>query len=623
MRQDIQILPDNRLFPTVMNINQGQNKLDTALYSMENYVVNEVDLSTCDWYAVLMGVYGLDEVKLTHEVDEGVLKVRWDLNNYVTNIGQTLTYQIVAKNSEAAVYYTNKGIILNSQSIHADEFIVSNYPSILRQWEEYMKDLGDSANLKAYVVMNLGEYIPVNERVEGKFYINRLNDVDYQCVIEDSNGNIIIDDSSANKNLANTGMITNCLLEIPQDIKLELNEGVLTLKSGSKVYVPNGVNTFDKIEIMGDVIKADLPANITTYYIYYIPMQNYLSASANMSTGTTTENGSVLYNPDTNIIKYTDDLGVTNPYNVSFPLCKINVIDGVHTIVQVFNGFGYMDSILFSLPNVVGLSSQGRVENGRYKNRILENGKVSVITIDENWESNLHCFYSEQSLSIASNYIVSEEKPLENECIWRKPSENKMYRIYGGEIAAANVVYLGEFTHELGKITNFDVPQVANLDKSEVATPTTYGLMRVAAPEDEIDCSCNDASITPANLYDLSNYRRANTEYQVDDKVGCPYHHNLQLKCIEAGTTSSEALNTKGTLLPETTITDGTVVWEVEELGTGGNVVKSVNGITPDIDGNVEVTGLPAQGGNKGKYLTTDGTTASWVDIVSSTITYW
>lgn len=33
---------------------------------------------------------------------------------------------------------------------------------------------------------------------------------------------------------------TNCLTHIPEDIKLELNSGVLTLKAGSKVYVPNG-----------------------------------------------------------------------------------------------------------------------------------------------------------------------------------------------------------------------------------------------------------------------------------------------------------------------------------------------------------------------------------------------
>lgn len=39
---------------------------------------------------------------------------------------------------------------------------------------------------------------------------------------------------------------TNRILEIPQDIKLELNNGTLTLKAGSKVYVPNGPGVFNK-----------------------------------------------------------------------------------------------------------------------------------------------------------------------------------------------------------------------------------------------------------------------------------------------------------------------------------------------------------------------------------------
>lgn len=38
----------------------------------------------------------------------------------------------------------------------------------------------------------------------------------------------------------NYNNISNCITEIPQDIKLELNNGTLTLKAGSKVYIPNG-----------------------------------------------------------------------------------------------------------------------------------------------------------------------------------------------------------------------------------------------------------------------------------------------------------------------------------------------------------------------------------------------
>lgn len=41
----------------------------------------------------------------------------------------------------------------------------------------------------------------------------------------------------------NYNNISNCITEIPQDIKLELKDGVLTLKAGSKIYIPNGFET--------------------------------------------------------------------------------------------------------------------------------------------------------------------------------------------------------------------------------------------------------------------------------------------------------------------------------------------------------------------------------------------
>mgnify|MGYP003298927573 CR=1 FL=1 len=35
-------------------------------------------------------------------------------------------------------------------------------------------------------------------------------------------------------------ILTNCIIDIPQDIKLVLKDNTLTLKAGSKVYIPNG-----------------------------------------------------------------------------------------------------------------------------------------------------------------------------------------------------------------------------------------------------------------------------------------------------------------------------------------------------------------------------------------------
>lgn len=47
--------------------------------------------------------------------------------------------------------------------------------------------------------------------------------------------------------------ITNCITKIPQDINLVLSEGTLTLKAGSKVYVPNGPGVFDSVTLANDV----------------------------------------------------------------------------------------------------------------------------------------------------------------------------------------------------------------------------------------------------------------------------------------------------------------------------------------------------------------------------------
>ena len=65
---------------------------------------------------------------------------------------------------------------------------------------------------------------------------------------------------------------TNCITEIPQDIKLELADGVLTLKAGSKVYVPNGFEEdgttpkFDEIKVNTDLTMTYTEYN-NTYFV--------------------------------------------------------------------------------------------------------------------------------------------------------------------------------------------------------------------------------------------------------------------------------------------------------------------------------------------------------------------
>lgn len=61
-------------------------------------------------------------------------------------------------------------------------------------------------------------------------------------ILKDKNGKYLIPfvGDKANRDLANTGMITNCLTKVPQRIKYTLDNGTLTIKAGSVVIVPYG-----------------------------------------------------------------------------------------------------------------------------------------------------------------------------------------------------------------------------------------------------------------------------------------------------------------------------------------------------------------------------------------------
>ena len=128
------------------------------------------------------------------------------------------------------------------------------------------------------------------------------------------------------------------------------------------------------------------------------------------------------------------------------------------------------------------------------------------------------------------------------------------------------------------------------------ASSSTFGLLRTAAVTDEMDCSCNNAVITPSNLYNISNYRIANTEYKVGDTVGCPYHHGMTLRCTTAGTTSQEALDTNRNLNAGETIIDGTVVWTIETTNTSNFLNKQ------------QITNCLLEVPQRIKYELTDGT---------------
>ena len=231
--------------------------------------------------------------------------------------------------------------------------------------------------------------------------------------------------------------ITNCITEIPQDIKLELNDGILTLKAGSKVYVPNGPGVFD-----GVVISADKTATQVTngvHFVLYNTQDSVLGTSlVNVSSSGTTEpsekyTGSYWYDTTNNLVKRWNG---SSWRKCGLPLGVVTISsEAISSIDQVFNGFGYIGSTAFSLPGIKALAPNGRNDGGSLNNIEFTTSRVSIIDM-ANSVNFLLSVHTDSNLSQDREERWFEQvnepgNPI-NGSIWYNPETNLLKQIIDG-----------------------------------------------------------------------------------------------------------------------------------------------------------------------------------------------
>ena len=203
--------------------------------------------------------------------------------------------------------------------------------------------------------------------------------------------------TNANIALTNSPYTTNRILEIPQDIKLELNNGTLTLKAGSKVYVPNGPGVFDEVVIQNDVSSSNpviIRESSTIVYrnnslSIYLKKDTFSGATQPTPSG----NNAVWYDTANNYVKYTNDKGANwKIAQISLPVCLASSTATEWTSIdQVFNGFGYIGSTVFALPGIKCQFADGRNEDGSYKSYIKTTDKVLTQTFGAETFNSFDC----------------------------------------------------------------------------------------------------------------------------------------------------------------------------------------------------------------------------------------
>ena len=244
--------------------------------------------------------------------------------------------------------------------------------------------------------------------------------------------------------------ITNCLLEVPQNIKLELNNGTLTLKKGSKVIVPNGAGVFDEVVITSDMVfKNTALGNREAYIIIRTnPLDIQIPPVLSCSSGTSTPSAGWYYNTTENKI-YRGGLFE----GASLPIAKVTYVNGsgVISIDETFNDMGCFGSTIFANKDIKGLIPDGRNADGTLNNRELNSPAVRTVNVGKN-QTNFSLVLHNEGLYILGpfNYVASGATPLATGVCYVEAT-NKLYN-NGGQ---RWWVYIASFSTDAnGRITS-------------------------------------------------------------------------------------------------------------------------------------------------------------------------
>ena len=241
---------------------------------------------------------------------------------------------------------------------------------------------------------------------------------------------------------------TNCIAEVPQDIKLELNSGTLTLKAGSKVYNPDGTYVQTTTDKSGNF-------NSNGQRFVYMNESGYLSVGAAVSgtsSGTTDSLSGMAwhywFDTANNTIKGYSADGTTVNHTFSLPIAIVTVSDGaISSIDRIFNGFGYIGSTIFALPGVKVLVPNGLKDNGTLNNTLWTISNVIKYTQTSGSDTLDIVMTTTNNSFDLDDYIYNS---------------NNNYNYYDGSISK-NSVIVGSVTFASGVITSATFKKVLSL----------------------------------------------------------------------------------------------------------------------------------------------------------------
>ena len=293
---------------------------------------------------------------------------------------------------------------------------------------------------------------------------------------KDANGNVIADTYATKAELTiSNGGVSNCITKIAQDVNIELSDGILTIKTGSTYYTPDGSQyqlTSDKTrQVISSshafvVILLNMSDN-SFNQIYEIDNDKTCSGSTDTLDGTPRH---LWYDTTNNLIKYIGNDGTTVSYYAALPLCLASGNgSSVQSIDLVFNGLGFIGHHAFMLPGLEGLIANGFNTDGTLKSTLRKNTALRIVELTSahntvfltNWST-----YISKAI-YGGEFYTTNDMPADGSYCYIKDN-NAIYRISSGTLSGIQpIVPAATYTYNGTNITKFEVRQPVRLTPTE------------------------------------------------------------------------------------------------------------------------------------------------------------
>ena len=241
--------------------------------------------------------------------------------------------------------------------------------------------------------------------------------------------------------------ITNCILEVPNNIKIEIqSDGNLVLKAGSTVIIPDGFEEDGARKFLHKTIEQDV---VTTNLAEQISNRDFMAIIngtgvpvidgiephmlfAGDTAPTISFQYAYWYDTANNIIKFSSDTGASwSASQFSFPFCHVDITHNTSGSYYnypkaIFNHCGFIGSVFWTDEGIKYLVPNGRNDDGTLNNQIKTTDSIQIhnITTAENLNTATvaKALFFENFINWWSDFTIYEN--------WNKPSVSSYYRYF-------------------------------------------------------------------------------------------------------------------------------------------------------------------------------------------------